>query len=114
LTNPVTRVSVDWEGRNDVSLTPELEKLVEEKVATGMYQTASEVVREALRLLHARDRYRFEALRGEIRAGFNEIDRGEFTDYDEGSMSSLAAAVKRRGRPHLSARGKKRRRSPPK
>ena len=33
----------------NVSLTPELESLVREKVETGMYQTASEVVREALR-----------------------------------------------------------------
>ena len=39
----------------NVSLTPELEKLVEEKVRSGLYQTASEVVREALRLLKLRD-----------------------------------------------------------
>ena len=35
----------------NVSLTPELERLVNEKVESGLYQTASEVVREALRLL---------------------------------------------------------------
>lgn len=39
----------------NVSLTPELEELVNEKVRTGLYQTASEVVREALRLLKQRD-----------------------------------------------------------
>ncbi len=39
----------------NVSLTPELEKLVNEKVRSGLYQTASEVVREALRLLKQRD-----------------------------------------------------------
>ena len=39
----------------NVSLTPELEQLVNEKVRTGLYQTASEVVREALRLLKQRD-----------------------------------------------------------
>src|SRR5207245_2295592 len=38
----------------NVSLTPELEALVNEKVKTGLYQTASEVVREALRLLKER------------------------------------------------------------
>jgi antitoxin ParD1/3/4 len=36
-------------------LTPELEQLVQEKVASGLYQTASEVVRDALRLLKERD-----------------------------------------------------------
>jgi antitoxin ParD1/3/4 len=39
----------------NVSLTPELEALVIEKVRSGLYQTASEVVREALRLLKNRD-----------------------------------------------------------
>ena len=39
----------------NVSLTPELERLVNEKVESGLYQTASEVVREALRLLKERD-----------------------------------------------------------
>jgi antitoxin ParD1/3/4 len=39
----------------NVSLTPELEELVTEKVRSGLYQTASEVVRDALRLLKQRD-----------------------------------------------------------
>ena len=39
----------------NVSLTPELERLINDKVDTGSYQTASEVVREALRLLKLRD-----------------------------------------------------------
>ena len=39
----------------NVSLTPELEALVNDKVRSGLYQTASEVVREALRLLKSRD-----------------------------------------------------------
>ena len=50
----------------NVSLTPELEKLVNDKVRSGLYQTASEVVREALRLLKQRDD---EARREEQRAG---------------------------------------------
>ena len=39
----------------NVSLTPELEELVNLKVRSGLYQTASEVVREALRLLKQKD-----------------------------------------------------------
>ena len=50
----------------NVSLTPELEQLVNEKVRTGLYQTASEVVREALRLLKQRDD---EARRADQQAG---------------------------------------------
>ena len=55
----------------NVSLTPELEKLVNEKVRGGLYQTASEVVREALRLLKQRDD---EARRADQRAGVAPAD----------------------------------------
>jgi putative addiction module CopG family antidote len=42
----------------NVSLTPELEQYVHSKVKSGRYLSASEVVREALRLLEERDRLR--------------------------------------------------------
>ncbi len=42
----------------NVSLTPELEKLVADKVGSGRYNSASEVVREALRLLEEQDQLR--------------------------------------------------------
>jgi antitoxin ParD1/3/4 len=42
----------------NVSLTPELEKLVQEKVKSGLYHSASEVIRDALRLLQERDELR--------------------------------------------------------
>ena len=50
----------------NVSLTPELEEMVNEKVRGGLYQTASEVVREGLRLLKQRDD---EERRADQRAG---------------------------------------------
>lgn len=56
----------------NVSLTPELEELVNEKVRTGLYQTASEVVREALRLLKQRDD---EVRRADQRAGLSPEPR---------------------------------------
>jgi antitoxin ParD1/3/4 len=64
----------------NVSLTPELEKLVNEKVQTGLYTSASEVVREALRLLHERDQLRqrdLEAVRTKIKDGLEQLDCGE-------------------------------------
>jgi antitoxin ParD1/3/4 len=90
----------------NISLTPELEQLVSDKVNTGMYQTASEVIREGLRLLHERDQ-RVEALRRDVRAGFNAVDRGEFTEYNESSIKELATRVKARGRKRLTEEGPK-------
>ena len=67
----------------NVSLTPELEKLVERKVQSGRYQSASEVVREGLRLLEDQDRLRevrLEEVRRKIQTGIDQLDRGEGID----------------------------------
>lgn len=64
----------------NVSLTPELEDLINTKVQSGMYHSASEVIREGLRLLKERDeiiRIRFEELRREIARGVEQAERGE-------------------------------------
>jgi antitoxin ParD1/3/4 len=90
----------------NVSLTPELEKLISDKVTSGMYQTASEVVREGLRLLNERDQ-KVEALRREVRAGFEAVERGEFSVYGEDNIKELADRVKARGRQTLSEEPRK-------
>lgn len=82
----------------NVSLTPELEQFVCDKVDTGMYQTASEVVREGLRLLKNRDD---RQLRADVRSGFELAERGEFTDYSASSIKILASRVKSNGRQRL-------------
>ena len=87
----------------NVSLTPELERLVNEKVESGLYPTASEVVREALRLLKERNQAR-EQLRTDVLAGFHQLVRGEGRVYDKTSSRQLAERIKSRGR---AARGKK-------
>ena len=46
----------------NVSLTPELEKMVGEKVKSGLYNSASEVVRESLRLLKEQDDFKARRL----------------------------------------------------
>jgi antitoxin ParD1/3/4 len=56
----------------NVNLTPQLEEMVRAKVASGMYTSASEVVREALRLMDEQDRLRaakLDRLREDIRQG---------------------------------------------
>lgn len=65
----------------NVSLTPELEKMVAEKVQSGMYNSASEVVRAGLRLLQEQDeerRLKLEALRRDIQVGLDEYEREEY------------------------------------
>jgi antitoxin ParD1/3/4 len=81
----------------NVSLTPELEKMVDRKVSSGMYQTASEVIREGLRLLAERDAAR-DSLRRDIKAGFDAVERGEYTDCDAAGIKKLVEGVKKRGR----------------
>ena len=56
----------------NVNLTPQLEELVRSKVASGLYTSASEVVREALRLMEEQDRLReakLAQLRNDVRQG---------------------------------------------
>ncbi len=84
----------------NISLTPQLEELVKKKVESGRYGSASEVMREALRLLEERDRLqalRFEELKAEIRKG---LDSGEPTPLN-------IQEIKARGRKRLAAEQKK-------
>jgi antitoxin ParD1/3/4 len=67
----------------NVSLTPELEKFVSAKVGSGRYNSASEVVREALRLLEEHDSVRAAQLadfNGELGRRLASLDRGETVD----------------------------------
>ncbi len=67
----------------NVSLTPELEQMVQDKVNSGLYLSASEVVREALRLLEDRDQLRkihLEELKKKIAVGLEQAERGEVVD----------------------------------
>jgi antitoxin ParD1/3/4 len=64
----------------NVSIGPELERFVDDKVDSGDYGTATEVVRAALRLLKEQDAERdarLHALRLDIREGLAQLDRGE-------------------------------------
>jgi antitoxin ParD1/3/4 len=91
----------------NVSLTPELEGLVNEKVASGLYNSASEVVREALRLLFEHEeirRLRIKELRREIKIGADQIRQGKYKDYE--SADDLIEDIQSRGQARLKARQK--------
>lgn len=85
----------------NVSLTPELEKLVNERVRSGMYSSASEVVREALRLLKAQEelrRQKLEDLRKEIQIGLDQLNRGEAAPLNLEAMKRRLRKRLRQGR----------------
>ncbi|MEH1950118.1 MAG: type II toxin-antitoxin system ParD family antitoxin [Nostoc sp.] len=70
----------------NVSLTPELEQLVKDKVNSGRYHSVSEVMGEALRLLDERDRLRekrLAELKAKIQEGIEASERGEVVDGEE-------------------------------
>ncbi len=67
------------------SLTPSLEQFVRDRAESGDYNNASEVVREAIRLLKRAEERRalkMERLRAAIREGDEALARGEFTDLN--------------------------------
>ena len=67
----------------DVSLTPELERMVHRKVKTGQYNSASEVVQEALRLMEERDQMKTiqkEELLKKIAAGLKSLEEDKGID----------------------------------
>ena len=70
----------------NISLTPELGAFLQNRVKSGRYQTASEVVREALRLLQQQEKEREQRLRQlkvKLQRGATQAERGELLDGDE-------------------------------
>jgi antitoxin ParD1/3/4 len=91
----------------NVNLTPELEELIHRKVASGLYNNQSEVVREALRLLAEQDRLReahLAELRGALAEGLAQADRGELVDGPQ----AVAEVRKVLGRKKKATRRKRR------
>lgn len=80
----------------NINLTPQLAEMVRAKVSSGLYNSASEVVREALRLMEREDQLRavtLAQLRQDIQEGLDSGLAGEFD----------TEAIKRRGRERLAA-----------
>lgn len=77
-----------------ISLTPELEARVKAKVESGLYNNASEVIREALRFMDAHAEWVNEIetvlLRKQLKAGADQIDAGESIAVEsKGALDSL-------------------------
>jgi len=70
----------------NISITPELDEFLQKRVKSGRYQTTSEVVREALRLLERHEQERDEAfnqLKAKLEQGAGQAERGALIDGDE-------------------------------
>lgn len=84
----------------NISLTPHLEDMIREKIASGSYTSASEIVREALRLLEQADELRalkLQKLREDVREG---LDSGPATAFE-------VREIKRAARQRKSAKSAK-------
>jgi antitoxin ParD1/3/4 len=84
----------------NISLTPELEKFISGKVESGMYHTASEVVREGLRLLKEKDELhqrKLDELRAAIQEGIDQAELGQVSPFNQGTLQE----VKQLGREKL-------------
>lgn len=82
-----------------VTLPPKLEALVQEKVDSGRYGDAAEVVADALRLLDERDRH--EQLRAAVAKGIEQLDRGEGAVYTPELRKKIRRTAMERARAGL-------------
>ena len=86
----------------NVSLTPELEQYVNKRVQSGLYHSASEVIREGLRLLKEKDEVhqrKLEQLRREVQIGIDQADRGQVSKFNKETHKE----IKSQGRARLAA-----------
>ena len=73
----------------NISLTAEQDAFVERVVKAGEYQNASEAIRDALRVLQQKRRedvLKLRALRAQIKAGVDALERGDFTEVTDAHL----------------------------
>jgi antitoxin ParD1/3/4 len=82
----------------NINLTDHLDRFIEAEVGSGRFGNASEVVREGLRLMERRkleEKAKLKWLRGAVRQGLDEIDRGEGSEF--ASLGELDDVIDRLG-----------------
>jgi len=86
----------------NISLTPELDQFIDERVDSGLYESASEVVREGLRLLRHREdlqQKQIERVRAKIEKGWQQSERGEVVTETAARAHFQRRSGERRRRP---------------
>lgn len=82
----------------NVSLPMELEARVRQHVASGMYGSASEVIREALRLFEAYQSVQqssLVALKSDIERGMEDVKAGRIKPMDMATIKALGRAAQK-------------------
>lgn len=88
-----------------ITLTDELEELINEKVRSGEYKSADEVVAESLRLLKAKEEG-MEALRREVMRGVEDIEQNRFTTLmTDTELEAFSEELIRHGQERQNASG---------
>ena len=80
-----------------VEIPSEYQAFVKTAVESGEFQSETQVVGASLRLLAERDRRR-EEFRREVQVGLDQLDRGEYTEYDDESLKEFFEQIKAEGR----------------
>jgi antitoxin ParD1/3/4 len=68
----------------NINLTDHLDRFIDREVKSGRYRSASEVVREGLRLMRERkreEREKLQLLRASVQEGIDAIDRGDCIEF---------------------------------
>jgi antitoxin ParD1/3/4 len=100
----------------NVSLTPELEQYVNRKVRSGLYRSASEVIREGLRLLKEKDdihQKKHQDLRRERQIGVDQAERGGVSTFSEQTLKEIRAEGRKRLAAERESRSRREGRSRP-
>jgi len=80
----------------NVNLTPEQDAFIDEVLENGEYRNASEAMRDAIRALQQRRAeaaLRLERLRLAVKAGAAALDRGDFTEVEDGELDGFLDAL---------------------
>lgn len=83
----------------NVSLTAEVEEFIKKQVESGRYVTASEVVRDAMRMFMDDEMIRQKALdeiRQKIQVGLDQLDAGQKVVLDKDLIEDLKARGRKR------------------
>ncbi|MGH9901326.1 MAG: type II toxin-antitoxin system ParD family antitoxin [Pyrinomonadaceae bacterium] len=89
-----------------ITLTDDLEELINEKVKSGAYKSADEVIAASLRLLKAQEDG-MDVLRREIVRGVEDIQRGRFSTHTTAAeLEAFSDEIIRRGQEGLNVSGK--------
>jgi len=81
----------------NITLTPELERRIREKIERGDYDNADDLMQEAVHRLIEEDESDLDTIRTRLSEADAEIDRGEGSDFDENTTSNLARDIHARG-----------------